>query len=1644
MAAVACCTKKIATLCLFSVAFLPLLCHAADTIKLGESLRDGETLISAQEIFELGFFSPGKSPNRYVGIWYRSSDSSVLWVANRQNPVKDSSGALTIDADGNLVVLDGSNTTLWSSNTSSPSDDSVAQLTDSGNLVLNKSGNLVWQSFDYPSDTYMPGMKVGLDLRTRVNQYITSWTSEDDPAPGNFSLSMDPSGSTQIFMWQGAKPRWRSGRWNGQVFIGIQNMISQYVYGFKLNNFGEEQKMYFYFEQTTGFHNRYVLTWDGIERHMTWKNDTGGWFQYWAQPLTDCEIYNQCGKNAGCTDEATPICRCLEGFLPASSDEWNNGNWTSGCVRRTALGCNGGGAGGDGFLQLQGVKLPDKSDWYGDVVDADGCRERCLMNCSCTAYAYVTGIRCLMWGLDLLDIHMFNSSGEDLFLRLAGSELENNKNWTLIIIIIVVVVVFCLCSLLLLWKFRKGIKGLVRQPKNEDTKVSVNSNTVGGSRSAIRFDPENNDEEFSELQLWSFDLVLTATKEFDESELIGQGGFGPVYKGVRPEGQEIAVKRLSRSSGQGIEEFKNEVKLISKLQHRNLVKLLGCCIHDQEKILIYEYMPNKSLDAFLYDPAKKALLNWSKRYNIIEGIARGLMYLHRDSRLRIIHRDLKASNILLDEEMNPKISDFGMARIFSRHDDESNTTRVVGTFGYMAPEYAMQGILSDRTDVYSFGVLVLEILSGKRNNTYHPVLGINLIALAWKMWDEKKVMEFVDPVMAKSCDKDEEKLLSRCMNVGLLCVQDQPSERPSMNKVVVMLESETTAAAAASLARPKQPTFTTNSYSLSETTDTSTIELKEVISRSWLFSFIKKRVKAMEMMLLLLAFILLKGPVLAHGQSEDKMNPSSSIVNGQTLVSMGKIFELGFFSPGDENKQFLGIWFKNISVKTVVWVANRDKPVEDTNGTLNLTADGNLVLFNSTGFVLWSTGTSNTINPVLQLLDTGNLVLTGGPSNSTIWQSFDHPTDTFLPGMKLGLDYRRNLEKYMTSWASPSDPSPGEYSYKIDTSGVPQFILWRGNTCIYRSGPWTGNSFTARPNMGKNNLFKFHYISNQYELSYSFEVLDPTVLAKVSFDMNGDFERLIWTKGSNAWNQYWKVPDGQCDQYAACGSNGICTTNYSPSCQCLQGFYPKSHDQWNLRQYSNGCVRRISLNCSTDGFLQLHNLKLPDTPNEISINMTLDQCMTRCLTNCSCTAYAVIEGSRCLTWSGDLLDIRTFDDGGDDVYIRLAASELEALGANSGKRKIDKIVFITVPVGTVVLICLFLLLWLKCKRKRQGKIKTSFYEINEEDELELPLFDILTIRTATNNFSDENVIGEGGFGPVYKGQLEDGPEIAVKRLSKDSVQGLHEFKTEVLLIAKLQHKNLVRLLGCCIEEEERILVYEYMQNKSLDAFIFDKFRCGLLDWKKRLDIITGIARGLLYLHHDSRLKIIHRDLKASNILLDKEMNPKISDFGTARIFKVDQIEENTKRVVGTYGYMSPEYAMEGFFSEKSDVFSFGVVVLEILSGKRSRTVSQSEPRKNLLQYAWTLWREDRCFELVDEGMGDSYPKSKVKRFIQVGLLCVQEGSNDRPTMENVVLMLSSEDVMLPEPSRVAFYKTSTLARDCTSSDELSVAKIEGR
>ncbi|XP_019089414.1 PREDICTED: cysteine-rich receptor-like protein kinase 40 isoform X1 [Camelina sativa] len=337
--------------------------------------------------------------------------------------------------------------------------------------------------------------------------------------------------------------------------------------------------------------------------------------------------------------------------------------------------------------------------------------------------------------------------------------------------------------------------------------------------------------------------------------------------------------------------------------------------------------------------------------------------------------------------------------------------------------------------------------------------------------------------------------------------------------------------------------------------------------------------------------------------------------------------------------------------------------------------------------------------------------------------------------------------------------------------------------------------------------------------------------------------------------------------------------------------------------------------------------------------------------------------------------------------------------------------------------------FIKVFARREKYKSVGGAEYSDSDGQFMLRFDLGMILMATNEFSSENTIGQGGFGTVYKGTFQNGQEVAVKRLGKGSGQGDMEFKNEVSLLTRLQHKNLVKLLGFCNEGDEVILVYEFVPNSSLDNFIFAK-HCflKLLTWEMRFRIIEGIARGLLYLHEDSQLQIIHRDLKASNILLDAEMNPKVADFGTARLFDTDVTRAETKRIAGTRGYMAPEYLNHGEISAKSDVYSFGVMLLEMISGERNK----SYKGEGLAAFAWKRWVDGKPEVIIDPFLIEN-PRNEIIKLIQIGLLCVQENAAKRPTMNSVIIWLGSDTIIIPLPNAPAFTGSQSQSESGTTS-----------
>ncbi|XP_010470659.1 PREDICTED: G-type lectin S-receptor-like serine/threonine-protein kinase At1g67520 isoform X1 [Camelina sativa] len=767
-----------------------------DTLHQGHYLKDGQELVSAFKIFKLKFFNFNNSRNLYLGIWFNDLyfDPDVrdrpVWIANRNNPISDHSGSLTVDSLGRLRILRGSSNMLLELSSTETTRNTTLKLLDSGNLQLQEMDpdgsmkRVLWQSFDYPTDTLLPGMKLGFDVKTGKRWELTSWLGDTLPASGSFIFGMDANITNVLTILWRENMYWSSGLWYKGRFSVEELNECDFLFSFVSSKSGQ------YFTYLGGDQN------DAGTFFPTIMIDQQGF-------LSRAQIHQQQH-----TWQSSRNPNCLAAGYVVSNEPYG---FTSFRVTVSSSSSNGF------VLNETGGRL--------SLVD---CKAICVQNSSCLAYASANldGTGCEIWSTRPTNNGSSSYIPRTIFIRLNGLEKKKVEAWHIVLasLCLMIPIIWFIIYLVLkkfkvkasvilrgifyfLWReITPQVIGFIRRRllslrvgSTLDQEMLLRELGIDRRRQHKRSERKNNNE----LQIFSFESVELATDYFSDANKLGEGGFGPVYKGKLINGEEVAIKRLSLASGQGLVEFKNEAVLIAKLQHTNLVQVLGCCIEKDEKMLIYEYMPNKSLDYFLFDPLRKSVLDWTLRFRIMEGIIQGLLYLHKYSRLKVIHRDIKASNILLDEDMNPKISDFGMARIFGAEETRANTKRVAGTFGYMSPEYFREGLFSAKSDVFSFGVLMLEIICGRKNNSFHHDSEgpLNLIVHVWDLFKENRVREVIDLSLGDSA-LDYPQVL-RCVQVALLCVQENAEDRPSMLDVVSMIYGEGNNA----LSLPKEPAF---------------------------------------------------------------------------------------------------------------------------------------------------------------------------------------------------------------------------------------------------------------------------------------------------------------------------------------------------------------------------------------------------------------------------------------------------------------------------------------------------------------------------------------------------------------------------------------------------------------------------------------------------------------------------------------------------------------------------------------------------------------------------------------------------------------------------------------------------------------------
>ncbi|CAL5406551.1 unnamed protein product [Camellia sinensis] len=632
----------------------------------------------------------------------------------------------------------------------------------------------------------------------------------------------------------------------------------------------------------------------------------------------------------------------------------------------------------------------------------------------------------------------------------------------------------------------------------------------------------------------------------------------------------------------------------------------------------------------------------------------------------------------------------------------------------------------------------------------------------------------------------------------------------------------------------------------------------------------------------------------------------------QTVTSQGGSFELGFFTPGNSQNYYIGLWYKKLPIKTVVWVANRIQPISNPSSSqLKLLKDGNLVLLDQSKTQIWSTNliSKSANSTIAMLLDNGNFVIRDTlDSSNVIWQSFDYPTDTHLPGGKIGYNKLKNEKHALTSWKNSENPSPSLFSLEVEPNSS-HILLWNVSKPYWSSGVWNGKVFSF-------------------------------------------------------------VPEMQLDYYI----------------------------YWELGDHSGGCVRRIPLQCKNrenDKCSVVPNTNFPENSESTTVG-NIDECELACLRNCSCSAYSY--DNRCLIWRGGLFNLRQLssdDKSGRDLHVRVAASQLVGTEAKAkAKRNTSLIVFGAVCVFFCFFGSVLVFLW----RKRQRDTAGTLEKVDDS----LAVFKYRDIRIATKNFSEN--LGEGGFGTVFKGTLPNSIAVAVKKL-KNLKQGEKQFRAEVSTIGMIQHINLVRLRGFCIQGTKRFLVYDYMSNGSLESHLFKKDNINVLDWKTRYNISVGTARGLTYLHEKCRDCIIHCDIKPENILLDAEYNSKVADFGLAKLVG-REISRVLTTMRGTRGYLAPEWISGEAITPKADVFSYGMLLFEIISGRRNSDIVDYEMDQYFpfLVAMKMKESEELVMSLLDYRL-EGCDVEEVIRACKVAAWCIQDDEKDRPSMGQVVQIL---------------------------------------
>ncbi|KAL2898931.1 L-type lectin-domain containing receptor kinase IV.2, partial [Bienertia sinuspersici] len=961
---------------------------------------------------------------------------------------------------------------------------------------------------------------------------------------------------------------------------------------------------------------------------------------------------------------------------------------------------------------------------------------------------------------------------------------------------------------------------------------------------------------------FSFKDLYLATKGFKDSELLGFGGFGKVYKGVIPSTHtEIAVKKVSHDSKQGTREFVAEVVTMRRLRHRNLVQLLGYCRRKGELLLVYDYMPNGSLDKFLFK-SKNSTLSWSQRFNVVKGVASALVYLHEEWEQVVLHRDVKASNVMLDAEMNARLGDFGLARLYD-HESDPRSTRIVGTVGYLAPELSMTGKPTTATDVFAFGMFLLEVACGKRPNSLQDFSSEDFVLVDWvyDCWKKGVILETSDPKLEGYYQGEEMELV---LKLGLLCSYPKPEGRPSMRQAVQFLHGDANLPDIPSDYDCQSNSFFGGSWEISMSIPTSS----------------------------------------SIGISHATLSSNNSLVS--FIFSSALAF-------AQDDHQFIYNGFQGANLHL--------------DGLATIQPNGLLVL----------TNTSHQLSGHVFYPQLFHLNATRSFSTSFVFAMYPDVEAHGGHGIAFVISPTMNFEQAV----------PAEY------------------------------------------LGLFNISSNGNSSNHILAVELDTIQNAVFGDIDGN--------------------------HVGVDVNGL-TSNVSASAA-----YYDDQGQTNISlQLTSREAMQVWIDY--DGDMKLMNVTLaplqhPKPSNPLlSTHLNLSSILLESM-------YVGFSASTGLTANEHYLLGWSWSQNGQAQGFNF--SELPPLPkVRNPKGKLEPIFITLLAVFVLLLIIIAGVIYAK-RRKMFAEVKEPW-----EEEYASHRFSFKDLYVATKGFKDSQLLGSGGFGKVYKGTLPStDTQVAIKRVSHDSNQGMREFVSEIVSMRSLRHRNLIQLLGYCRRKGELLLVYEFMPNGSLDKLVFPKKESEpksksksksksetTLSWIQRMNIAKGVASALLYLHEEWEQVVLHRDVKASNVLLDADMNAKLGDFGLARLYDHGS-NPHTTNIVGTVGYLAPELSITGKPTPATDVFAFGIFLLELACGVQPfRLLSFGGEDIVLVDWVFDCWKKGAILETSDPKLEGYYDSEEMQLVLKLGLHCSHPKPEVRPSMRHAVQFLHGDAVLPDLPS----------------------------